>query len=132
MNPVVHFEFPGDDMERMKKFYASTFGWKLNQMGGDFGNYVVAQTDETDEKGMLKKTNRINGGFFDRKSGNALTPGPSVVMAVEDINAAIARINANGGKVLSEVVEIPTIGKYATFEDTEGNRLSILQPSSPM
>jgi predicted enzyme related to lactoylglutathione lyase len=132
MNPVTHFEIPGDDMERMKKFYSSAFGWKLQELGPEMNNYVVAQTDETDEQGMLKKTNRINGGLFSRKGGNILTPGPSFVMAVENMEAAMARINASGGKVLSEAVEIPSIGKYATFEDTEGNRLSILEPARPM
>ncbi len=131
MNAVVHFEMPGDDMERMKKFYESVFSWKINQMGADFGGYVVAQTDETDDKGMLKKTNRINGGFF-KKGSNTLTNGPSLVISVDDISEAEKKITEAGGKVLSEVVEIPTIGKYATFEDTEGNRLSVLQPSSQM
>jgi predicted enzyme related to lactoylglutathione lyase len=131
MNPVVHFEFPGEDMERMKKFYTQAFGWKLNQMGPDMADYVVANTDETDEKGMLKKSNRINGGLY-KRSNNTLTTSPSVVIAVEDMQQATERIRAAGGKVLSEVVEIPTIGKYATFEDSEGNRLSILKPSNPM
>jgi predicted enzyme related to lactoylglutathione lyase len=131
MNPVVHFEFPGEDMERMKKFYESAFGWKLNQMGAEMSNYVVATTDETDDKGMLKQSNRINGGFY-KKGNNTLTSGPSVVIAVEDFAKASERIIAAGGKVLSEAVEIPTIGTYATFEDTEGNRLSILKPSSAM
>lgn len=25
MNPVVHFEMPGEDMQRMKEFYANDF-----------------------------------------------------------------------------------------------------------
>ena len=29
MNPVVHFEMPGADMDRMKKFYEETFGWQM-------------------------------------------------------------------------------------------------------
>ncbi len=131
MNPVVHFEFPGDDLERMKKFYTEAFGWKLNQMGPDMSNYITAQTDETDAQGMLKQSNRINGGLY-KRSNNTLTNSPSVVLAVEDIAKASERIRNAGGKVLSEVVEIPTIGKYATFEDTEGNRLSILQPHQAM
>lgn len=131
MNPVVHFEMPGADMERMKKFYESAFGWKLNQLGADMGGYVVAQTDETDADGMLKKTNRINGGFYN-KSGNTLMSGPSLVVAVDDMEEARKRVEAAGGKLLTEAVEIPGIGHYASFEDTEGNRLSILKPSGAM
>jgi NDP-sugar pyrophosphorylase family protein len=63
-NPVIHFEMGYFDRERMKKFYESAFGWKMQQMGADMGNYVVAQTAETDEKGMVKTPGTINGGFF--------------------------------------------------------------------
>jgi len=33
-----------------------------------------------------------------------------------------------GGKVLGEPVEIPGVGQYVSFYDTEGNRASMLQP----
>jgi hypothetical protein len=34
----------------------------------------------------------------------------------------------NGGEVLGEPMEIPGIGQYVSFFDTEGNRVSLLQP----
>jgi len=33
-----------------------------------------------------------------------------------------------GGKVLGEPMQIPHIGRYVSFFDTEGNRVSMLQP----
>ncbi len=33
-----------------------------------------------------------------------------------------------GGEVLGEPVQIPGIGGYVSFMDTEGNRVSMLQP----
>lgn len=33
-----------------------------------------------------------------------------------------------GGKVLGEPIEIPGIGQYVLFVDTEDNRVSMLQP----
>ena len=35
------------------------------------------------------------------------------------------------GKVLGEPMEIPGIGQYVSITDTEGNRVSILQPLMP-
>jgi len=32
-------------------------------------------------------------------------------------------------KVLGEPMEIPGIGQYVSFTDTEGNRVSVLQPA---
>jgi predicted enzyme related to lactoylglutathione lyase len=48
MNPVVHFEMPYDNRERMAKFYGSAFGWRTQMLGEDMGNYVLATTTETD------------------------------------------------------------------------------------
>lgn|GEM_PF-1122015 len=64
-NPVVHFEMPYGDHARVAKFYVDVFGWKMNKMGEDMGNYIVAHTTETDEKQMVKKPARPeSSGFF--------------------------------------------------------------------
>ena len=62
-SPVVHFEMGYNDKDRMVKFYESVFGWKAQAMGPEMGNYVVAQTTDTDENGMVKTPGNINGGF---------------------------------------------------------------------
>ena len=33
MNPVVHFEMPAEDRNRMKEFYAKAFGWQMQHSG---------------------------------------------------------------------------------------------------
>ncbi len=53
---------------------------------------------------------------------------PSVVIAVGDIKAAMKKVTEGGGKVLGEPMEIPGYGLYVSFFDTEGNRVSIMQP----
>ncbi len=54
---------------------------------------------------------------------------PRVVIAVDDVEGAIARVVAAGGVVEEEIQEIPGVGRYAWFIDTEGNRMSILEPT---
>lgn len=129
MNPVVHFEMPYEDKDRMVNFYANAFGWKMNKLGEDMGNYVIAHTAETDENNMVKRPGAINGGFFPKKSD---WPGqyPSVVIAVDDLKEAMVKVAKSGGKVLGEPMEIPGVGQYVSFEDSEGNRASILQPGN--
>jgi predicted enzyme related to lactoylglutathione lyase len=126
-DPVVHFEMPYKDRERVIKFYAKAFGWKLKKLGKAMGGYVTAATTETDQKNMVKTPGAINGGFYPRRRGIA-DEGPSVVIAVDDIGKAMKKVKAAGGKLLGKPVEIPGIGLYASFIDTEGNRSSILQP----
>ena len=126
MNPVVHFEMPYENGDRVSKFYSQVFGWQMNMMDGDMGNYLLAGTTETDENRMVKTPGTINGGFFEKKPD--WPAGTSVVISVKDINAAIKSINAAEGKVLGDPMDIPGVGKYVSFMDTEGNRVSILQP----
>lgn len=125
MNPVVHFELPGQDMERMKAFYEKAFGWKLDQLGQEMGNYVMVQTSDTRDDGFPTEPGRINGGFYQKTDAN---PHPSVVIGVEDIQQHVKIVKDAGGKILVEPAMIPGVGMFASFEDPEGNKLSILQP----
>jgi predicted enzyme related to lactoylglutathione lyase len=126
MNSVVHFEMPYDDRERMGKFYQSAFGWQTQMLGQEMGNYVLARTTESDESGP-KKPGAINGGFY-QKNPDWPAQHPSVVIAVDDIGGAMRKVAEAGGRVLGDPMMIPGVGQYVSFFDTEGNRVSMLQP----
>jgi predicted enzyme related to lactoylglutathione lyase len=126
MNPVVHFEMPYDNRDRMASFYERAFGWKSQMLGAEMGDYVLATTTET-AAGRPVKPGTINGGFFPRKP-DWPAQHPSVVIAVDDIDAAARQVAAAGGEVLGVPMAIPGVGRYVSFIDTEGNRVSMLQP----
>ena len=127
MNPVVHFEIPAEDRKRIANFYTKVFGWKTQQLGEDMGNYVLVTTTDSDENGP-KKPGAINGGFF-QKSDDKPAQYPSVVIAVEDIKEHMMNVEKSGGKVLGEPMDIPGVGLYVSFFDTEGNRVGMIQPT---
>jgi uncharacterized protein len=134
MNPVVHFEMPAEDRKRMADFYTNVFGWKTTQLGPEMGNYVLVQTTESEESGHPKERGRINGGFADKSKDN---PSTNIVIAVEDIHDAMKKVKAAGGTLLGgqkpgEPDNIPGVGLYALFIDTEGNRVGMLQPTGTM
>jgi predicted enzyme related to lactoylglutathione lyase len=126
MDPVVHFELPCDDRERIARFYSQVFGWQCQMLGPEMGNYVVVTTADKDGPPHGKR-GAIGGGFYTRTK-EMPAQFPSVVIAVQDIRASMKKIDAAGGKVLGEPMDIPTVGAYVSFMDTEGNRTSILQP----
>ena len=126
MNPVVHFEMPAENRERMAKFYTKAFGWQMQMLGAEMGSYVVVTTTESDENGP-KKPGAINGGFF-MKTADVASQSPSVVISVDDIADGIRNVENAGGKVIGEPMDIPGVGRYVAFRDTEGNRVSMLQP----
>ncbi len=129
MDPVVHFEFPYDNRDRIAKFYQSAFGWELQMLGADMGNYVLATTAKPELRNAPPQAAKgaINGGFYAR---NPDWPAqvPSVVIGVQDIRASMKRVKDAGGEVLGDPMEIPGVGQYVSFFDTEKNRVSMLQP----
>ena len=126
MYPVVHFEMPYEDAARMSEFYQQAFGWQTQALGAEMGHYVLATTTGTGASGPTKP-GAINGGFFPKKP-DWPAQHPSVVIAVDNMNAAIEKVRHAGGTVLGEPVLIPGVGQYVSFIDTEGNRISMLQP----
>ena len=50
------------------------------------------------------------------------------MIAVDKIESSMDKVVKAGGKLLGEPMEIPGIGRYVSFYDTEGNRVSMLQP----
>ena len=135
MNPVVHFEMPAEDRDRMIDFYTTVFGWHAQKLGPEMGNYTIVKTSEAGENGFPKEPGMINGGFFQKCGDNKY---PSVVIAVDDIREAMKSVEEAGGKVLagstgkSEPDEIPGVGLYISIMDTEDNRVGMLQPNPKM
>ena len=130
MNPVVHFEMPAKNRARVKNFYGSVFGWKMEQLGYEMDNYILAHTTETDEKGMVKTPGAINGGFWETQD----KAYPHVVISVDNLESSIEKVKKGGGKILGghlgpdTIDEIPGVGRYISFEDSEGNNVGMLEP----
>jgi predicted enzyme related to lactoylglutathione lyase len=134
MNPVVHFEMPAEDAKRISEFYTKAFGWQAKQMGPEMGDYVVVTTCESIEgptSSRPKNPGNINGGFFKKSPDNQF---PTVVIAVDDIRESMKKVEEAGGVIIGggfkqgEPDDIPGVGLYIAFKDTEGNRIAMLQP----
>ena len=124
MDKVVHFEISFDDLERAKNFYGSVFGWDIMdwEMPGGIV-YTGIRTVDVDEKTyMPKEPGAINGGFAKR---SAETPSPVITINVDSIDEAVKKIEARGGKMVGEKGEVPDMGDYAYFKDSEGNVMGL-------
>jgi uncharacterized protein len=124
MDKVVHFEIPVDDAGRAKEFYRSIFDWDLtdNDMGG--GNiYTTVVTTPIDQQSQQPtEPGGINGGFMERTPG---TPTPVITIGVDAIDEALKKVEAGGGSVVQPRTEIPNMGAFAYFKDSEGNVLGL-------
>ena len=126
MNSVVHFEVAADDPQRAKKFYGSVFDWNFAEMSGEYGNYIMAHTTETDKEGMPQRKGAINSGIMkkDKTAKNTI-----LTVGVDNLDETLEKVKQSGGKVISEKIEVPNVGMYARIEDTEGNTVSLMQPT---
>jgi uncharacterized protein len=124
MDKVVHFEIPVDDSGRAKEFYSSIFDWQLEDadMGG--GNiYTTVTTTPIDEQSRLPtEPGAINGGLM-RRTGE--TAAPVITIGVDAIDEALKKVEAGGGSVVQPRTEIPNMGAFAYFKDTEDNVLGL-------
>jgi predicted enzyme related to lactoylglutathione lyase len=122
-NRVVHFEIEATDRDRAKNFYAQAFGWQVQQLGEEMGQYVVVTTGDPKEPGG------INGGIYSSPPGAAKEINAfSCVIGVDNIDQSIASVASAGGQVLGDKMDIPTIGTFVRCKDTEGNFFTMLQP----
>ena len=117
---VVHFEVPFDDGDRARTFYSSVFGWSIMAMPEL--DYTIVTTGPTSEEGMPLEPGYIGGGMMQRTDRSQ---GPVVVVDVEDIDAALAKVEGLGGKTVQPRQVVGDMGFAAYFNDPEGNLMGL-------
>ena len=123
MSKVVHFEIPADDLDRAKNFYGSVFGWELQTMPMNEGEYTSVKTTDVDEQTQLPtEPGAINGGMFVR---DERVTSPVITIDVDGIDDSLKQIEAEGGSTVTPRTAIPGMGAFAYFKDPEGNVMGL-------
>lgn len=121
MEGVTHFEIPVANPSRATSFYSGVFGWSVNKWDGE--DYWIVHTGEVDEDNMPEEKGVINGAFYPKLKESQTT----IVTNVRDIDAALKKALAKGGKIIKKKEKFPGMGIYAQIEDTEGNIIGVWQ-----
>ena len=108
---IVHFEIPADDVEKLSKFYATLFDWKIIHSPVDGMEYWIIHTVPTNEKGEPQRPG-VNGGMF-RKQPEQKTLAPVNYITVENIDEYIGKVMDLSGKILVPKQQVPTVGYIA-------------------
>lgn len=113
MNRVVHFDILADEPEKLIDFYGKVFGWKFTKWDGPM-EYWMISTGEGDG---------IDGGLSKR------SPDSSSVntIEIENLDETIAKVEENGGTVISPKMAIQGVGWFALFKDAENNIFGLMQ-----
>ena len=110
------------DMDRMIAFYREAFGWTVNEIPEM--HYDIVQTGPTAEGGFPAEVGYIGGGMLKRESP---TDRPVITIDVEDIDAALAKIESLGGMTVLGRQDVGEMGWAAYFKDVEGNLMGLWQ-----
>lgn len=126
MPRIVHFDIQANDPNRAAQFYRDVFGWKVEKWKWEGVqkppmDYWIIETGLDTEPG-------INGGMSQRE-GLAVEGNDAFVctVGVDDVDVYIEKIEAAGGEVTMPKSAIPKVGWFASFKDTEGNKLGLMQ-----
>ncbi|MDV6014247.1 VOC family protein [Haloechinothrix sp. LS1_15] len=109
-NPVVHFEIGGRDLDRQRSFYRDLFGWTFDTADP---KYALISSEDSG----------IGGGLM--QVDNDMTPYVAVYVAVDDLEAALGKAVALGGKRVLGPTPIPDVGTFAVFTDPDGNPVGL-------
>jgi hypothetical protein len=119
---IVHFEIPARDVEKLRKFYAGAFGWKMQKWEGPM-EYWTIETVPMGEKGMPIRRG-VNGGMYKKEKPEQI---PLNYYAVESVDEYVKKIKTMGGKIIQPKMEVTGMGWEALAADPEGNVFGIFQ-----
>lgn len=120
---VSHFAIECDDVERAKAFYAAVFGWEINPWGPP--NYYLITTGTPDRPGILGDLRERHHRLAE---GAGAVTGYVCTINVVSLVQVLAAVEAHGGRIHSRPYLIEGVGTVAYIEDSEGNRVGLMQP----
>src|SRR5215471_2394717 len=68
-------------------------------------------------------------GLMETPDGMNMPPFWSMYIAVPDFAEAVAKVKRLGGKELSDVIDVPTVGRMQMLKDPQGAPFYIMQPA---
>jgi predicted enzyme related to lactoylglutathione lyase len=111
------------DVDKAKVFYGAMIGWEFDEMPMPAGgSYWIAKIGGKPVAGMMNMTGVVPSGT---------PPHWFAYLEVDDVDARIAKIAANGGTVIREPFEIEGVGRIAIVADATGAVLGWMTPAVP-
>jgi predicted enzyme related to lactoylglutathione lyase len=118
--PVVWFEVAGRDLDALRQFYSSLFGWKIELDPAAPMPYGMVNTGAD---------GGIPGGVY--APGEPVGSYVSFYVAVDDLEGSLRQAEGLGAKVAQPPTPLPDGSRVAMFNDPEGHRIGLLQQATP-
>jgi uncharacterized protein len=115
------YELMTTDPTAAKAFYTKVVGWTTAPFEGSPQPYDM----------WMRPDNDSMGGVMKIPDGMNFPPHWGMYVGVPKLDDAAAQIQRLGGSALSEVIDVPTVGRMRTMKDPQGGMFSIYEPASP-
>ena len=112
---ICYLEIPAADVAESAAFYEAVFGWTTRRRGDGELSF-----DDT--------VGEVSGTWVTGREQQR--PGITVHVMVEDIDAAVSRIEERGGEIVTPITPLGKDEAFATFRDPAGNELGVYQDPS--
>ena len=121
-------EIATTDLEKAKPFYENVFGWTFNKSentGDEMEYFEFSSSGDTEP----------DGGFYQMTPelfGGEMPPAHiALYVAVDDIDASLAKTTELGGTVVFGPYDIPGTGRMGVLADPTGAMISMIQLQAP-
>jgi predicted enzyme related to lactoylglutathione lyase len=110
------------DVEAAARFYGELFGWDVPEQpnSAEVGGYRRVSKNGKDVAGMMPLMDRGQEGQ---------PPAWTTYVSVDDAEAIGRAIQENGGTMLTELMEVMSLGRMALFTDPAGALFGIWEPA---
>ena len=111
-------ELISGDVEKAKAFYGGTLGWTFEDVPGAEGSYTLIRLGDAYVGGILRKPPmmaNVPDHWF-------------AYIAVDDIEARVKAMQAEGGRLMRAIFDVPNFGRIAIIEDATGVGIGLVQP----
>ncbi|UCF09822.1 MAG: VOC family protein, partial [Candidatus Bipolaricaulota bacterium] len=105
------------DVDGAKAFYATVFGWEIEEMDMGSGPYAVLKAGEEQIGGIMGMPESIPPGT---------PPHWMSYVTVNDVDEVAEKVKTYGGKLLVAPTDIPGVGRFCTFMDPQGAVISAI------
>ena len=118
-------EIASNDAAKCKEFYSNVFGWNFKSDQHDGSPFVYHE--------FSLGGGYPAGGLYELSAemcveGGVLPPPHFMsYIAVDDVDASASDAKELGGKVISEPMDIPNVGRFAIIEDPTGAKFSVFK-----
>jgi uncharacterized protein len=119
-NPAMYFEIPVTDMKRSMAFYEKVFGFDF-ELEDIHGNQMALMPFDIDGSG-------ISGALAKGDTYKPSLNGTLIYLRSENIDKTLEQARLAGAKILFPKTKAGNYSYVAEIEDSEGNRIGLIEP----